>query len=129
MMLHLGDCLDVMRGFDDGCMDLTVTSPPHDNLRTYNGSLTDWTEVSAAARASMIRSRRGEGDALSSQSGKTRVSIISPRFSAASMIRFRTLRCSSLNPRDCTDVQSAHSAIIASAARMASAQRANTPPL
>lgn len=44
-MLHLGDCLDVMRGFDDGCIDLTVTSPPYDNLRTYNGSLTDWTEA------------------------------------------------------------------------------------
>jgi len=44
-MLHLGDCLDIMRGFDDGCIDLTVTSPPYDNLRTYNGSLTDWTEA------------------------------------------------------------------------------------
>jgi DNA modification methylase len=43
--LHLGDCLDVMRGFDAGCIDLTVTSPPYDNLRTYNGSLTDWTEA------------------------------------------------------------------------------------
>lgn len=44
-MLHLGDCLEVMRGFDKGCIDLTVTSPPYDNLRTYNGSLTDWTEA------------------------------------------------------------------------------------
>lgn len=44
-MLHLGDCLDVMRGFDAECIDMTVTSPPYDNLRTYNGSLTDWTEA------------------------------------------------------------------------------------
>lgn len=44
-MLHLGDCLDVMRGFDAECIDLTVTSPPYDNLRTYNGSLNDWTEA------------------------------------------------------------------------------------
>ena len=44
-VLYLGDCLDVMRGFDAGCVDLTVTSPPYDNLRTYNGSLTDWTEA------------------------------------------------------------------------------------
>lgn len=32
-----GDCLDVMREMPDGCVDLTVTSPPYDNLRTYNG--------------------------------------------------------------------------------------------
>lgn len=43
--LHHGDCLDVMRGFDANCIDLTVTSPPYDNLRTYNGSLNDWTEA------------------------------------------------------------------------------------
>lgn len=43
-MLLLGDCLDVMRGMEAGCIDLTVTSPPYDNLRTYNGSLNDWTE-------------------------------------------------------------------------------------
>lgn len=42
--LRLGDCLDVMAGFDTGCIDLTVTSPPYDNLRTYNGSLNDWME-------------------------------------------------------------------------------------
>jgi DNA modification methylase len=41
--LHLGDCLDVMAGMEEGCVDLTVTSPPYDNLRTYNGSLNDWT--------------------------------------------------------------------------------------
>lgn len=35
-ILH-GDCLDVMKTFDDECIDLTVTSPPYDNLRTYNG--------------------------------------------------------------------------------------------
>ncbi len=43
--LHSGDCLDVMRGMEAGCIDLTVTSPPYDNLRTYNGSLNDWTEA------------------------------------------------------------------------------------
>lgn len=43
--LRQGDCLDVMAGFDTGCIDLTVTSPPYDNLRTYNGSLNDWTEA------------------------------------------------------------------------------------
>lgn len=43
--LYLGDCLEVMPTLPDCCIDLTVTSPPYDNLRTYNGSLTDWTET------------------------------------------------------------------------------------
>ncbi len=41
--LHLGDCLEKMMDIPDGIVDLTVTSPPYDNLRTYNGSL-DWGE-------------------------------------------------------------------------------------
>lgn len=32
-----GDCLEVMRGISDSSIDLTVTSPPYDNLRAYNG--------------------------------------------------------------------------------------------
>jgi len=43
-MLHLGDCLDVMREMPDGSVDLTVTSPPYDNLRTYNGNNDQWGE-------------------------------------------------------------------------------------
>jgi len=41
--LMLGDCLEKMKDIPDGSVDLTVTSPPYDNLRTYNGSLNDWT--------------------------------------------------------------------------------------
>ena len=41
-LLH-GDCLELMRGIPDMSVDLTVTSPPYDNLRTYNNSL-DWGE-------------------------------------------------------------------------------------
>lgn len=41
--LYLGDCLDVMAWMPDGSVDLTVTSPPYDNLRTYPGTLNDWT--------------------------------------------------------------------------------------
>lgn len=41
--LHHGDCLDVMPTLEAGSIDLTVTSPPYDNLRTYNDSL-DWGE-------------------------------------------------------------------------------------
>jgi len=32
-----GDCLQVMKFFDNESIDLVVTSPPYDNLRTYNG--------------------------------------------------------------------------------------------
>jgi site-specific DNA-methyltransferase (adenine-specific) len=32
-----GDCLDVMKGMPDSCIDLVVTSPPYDNLRDYKG--------------------------------------------------------------------------------------------
>jgi site-specific DNA-methyltransferase (adenine-specific) len=39
----LGDCLEILPTLADGSVDLTVTSPPYDNLRTYNGSLDDWT--------------------------------------------------------------------------------------
>jgi len=35
--VHLGDCLEVMKKLPDNCIDLTVTSPPYDNLRDYNG--------------------------------------------------------------------------------------------
>lgn len=31
------NCLDTMSRMPDGFIDLTVTSPPYDNLRTYNG--------------------------------------------------------------------------------------------
>jgi DNA modification methylase len=43
--LRNGDCLDVLPTLADGSVDLTVTSPPYDNLRTYNGSLNDWSEA------------------------------------------------------------------------------------
>lgn len=43
MSLYLGDCLDIMPMLPAASVDLTVTSPPYDNLRTYNNSLNDWT--------------------------------------------------------------------------------------
>ena len=36
--VYLGDCIDVMKSFTSDCIDLTVTSPPYDNLRTYNAT-------------------------------------------------------------------------------------------
>lgn len=43
MRLMMGDCLERMTEIEDGSVDLTVTSPPYDNLRTYNDTLNDWT--------------------------------------------------------------------------------------
>lgn len=40
--LRHDDCLDAMEGIPDGSVDLTVTSPPYDNLRTYNGNNDQW---------------------------------------------------------------------------------------
>jgi DNA modification methylase len=37
-----GDCLQVMKQFPDNFIDLTVTSPPYDNLRKYNGYTFDF---------------------------------------------------------------------------------------
>jgi DNA modification methylase len=38
MKLILDDCLEAMKTIQDGSIDLTVTSPPYDNLRSYNGN-------------------------------------------------------------------------------------------
>lgn len=37
-----GDNATVLRGLPEACVDLTVTSPPYDNLRTYNGYTWDF---------------------------------------------------------------------------------------
>jgi len=43
--LHLGDCAKVLAEFPDACIDLTVTSPPYDNLRTYKGYTFDFETI------------------------------------------------------------------------------------
>jgi site-specific DNA-methyltransferase (adenine-specific) len=40
-----GDNVATMQTFPDGCIDLTVTSPPYDNLRTYGGHTWDFEAV------------------------------------------------------------------------------------
>lgn len=39
------NCLDTMKRMPDGFVDLTVTSPPYDNLRTYNGYEFDFESI------------------------------------------------------------------------------------
>jgi DNA modification methylase len=43
--LMQGDSAEVLRTLPDGCIDLTVTSPPYDNLRTYNGYSFDFEAI------------------------------------------------------------------------------------
>jgi DNA modification methylase len=40
-----GDNVEIMRSMDANSVDLTVTSPPYDNLRTYNGYSFDFESV------------------------------------------------------------------------------------
>ena len=43
--IHNENCLDTMSRMSDNYIDLTVTSPPYDNLRTYNGYSFDFESV------------------------------------------------------------------------------------
>ena len=40
--IKCGDSLELMKGLPENHIDLTVTSPPYDNLRTYNGNIEQW---------------------------------------------------------------------------------------
>lgn len=40
-LLH-GDCLTIIKDMPNESINLTVTSPPYDNLRTYNGNIEQW---------------------------------------------------------------------------------------
>ena len=43
--IYLGDCLELMKYIPDKSIDLTVISPPYDNLRTYNGYSWDFENI------------------------------------------------------------------------------------
>ncbi len=44
-MIYNENCLDTMARMENEVIDLTVTSPPYDNLRTYNGYSFDFESV------------------------------------------------------------------------------------
>lgn len=44
MKILQGDCLEIMREFTEEYIDLTVTSPPYDDLRTYGGNISQWND-------------------------------------------------------------------------------------
>ena len=45
--IHVENCLDTMKRMPDGFVDLVVTSPPYDDLRSYNGYSFDFKSIAA----------------------------------------------------------------------------------
>jgi site-specific DNA-methyltransferase (adenine-specific) len=43
-----GNCIEIMQQFDDDSIDLTVTSPPYDDLRNYKGYVFPFEEIAQA---------------------------------------------------------------------------------
>lgn len=43
--IYCGDCIDIMKQLSDEYIDLTVTSPPYDNLRDYKGYKFDFEAI------------------------------------------------------------------------------------
>lgn len=43
--IYHGDSAEVLKTFEPDCIDLTVTSPPYDNLRNYNGFTFDFEAI------------------------------------------------------------------------------------
>lgn len=43
--LRFGDCIQTMKELSDKSIDATITSPPYDNLRTYDGIINQWNET------------------------------------------------------------------------------------
>jgi len=40
-----GNCVEIMKSFENNSIDLTITSPPYDNLRNYNGYNFDFKKI------------------------------------------------------------------------------------
>ena len=45
--IECGNCLDLLKNLPDECIDLTVTSPPYDNIRDYKGYSFDFEGIAA----------------------------------------------------------------------------------
>jgi site-specific DNA-methyltransferase (adenine-specific) len=43
--IYQGDCLELMKQIEDNFIDLTVTSPPYDNLREYKGYVFNFEDI------------------------------------------------------------------------------------
>ena len=47
--VYIEDCVETMARFDDGSVDLVVTSPPYDDLREYGGHAFDFEQFTRVA--------------------------------------------------------------------------------
>ncbi len=43
--IYHADCVEFMKSMDENFVDLTVTSPPYDDLRNYNGYRFDFENI------------------------------------------------------------------------------------
>ena len=43
--IECGDCLELLKNIPDNSIDLTITSPPYDDLRIYTGGGFDFENV------------------------------------------------------------------------------------
>jgi site-specific DNA-methyltransferase (adenine-specific) len=43
--IYTHECVEFMGGIEDNFIDLTITSPPYDNLRKYNGYSFDFESI------------------------------------------------------------------------------------
>lgn len=55
-LILCGDAAQILRGYEGEFVDLVVTSPPYDNLRHYNNTLSEWNyEVFKEIAAELVR--------------------------------------------------------------------------
>lgn len=45
MLLLHGDCKEQLKKIEDNTVDMTITSPPYDNLRKYDGYSFDFESI------------------------------------------------------------------------------------
>ena len=43
--ITVGNCVELMRELPESCIDLCLTSPPYDNLRTYQGYIFPFDDI------------------------------------------------------------------------------------
>ena len=69
MELILGDCLDKIPNIPSNSIDLTVTSPPYDNLRSYGGIIDTWSfeKFQGIARELFRVTKLGGGSSMESR--------------------------------------------------------------
>ncbi len=55
--ITVGNCIEVMQQFDDDVIDLTVTSPPYDDLRNYKGFVFPFEDIAKELFSQPLKSQ------------------------------------------------------------------------